>query len=233
MANLRALLFLAVAAVMLAPAASAQSVLPAKATINGYAAAPTQATIPLGGTASFNFTLTSVKVTNMVCNGPVDGTVNLSLYDSGLPGVTGAVSPSLTVTFPAAGAGTTQDATGTLKTGSVASLAVSVAANAMPNHAHAFTVNATFNAVPTGCTISAVPDDKLQPAMASIVINIQTGMGSSNSTSNPTGGCTPSATTTCPTTPANTSKASPLADVPTVALMMLAVAFVVSRRRAL
>ncbi len=233
MANLRALLFLAVAALMLAPAAAAQvSPIAPVATINGFGLAPTSATVPLGGSMNFTIAFGSLVVKNTICQAAVPGTIVLSFSDNGPVGVTGALPPTgIPITF-AASAGTDATATRT-DPAAVLNFVVSAAASAAPNHVHTFQVNATYTGPTTGCNNTGGQAMDPQPTdMETIMVTITTGPSKGNTTTTPPIGCTAGSTAaSCTNTPAPTSQASPLADVPTVALMVLGVALVVSRRK--
>lgn len=217
---------------MLAPAAQAactNSTICPVATINGFSVSPATGTVPLGGSVVFNVTVTSVTISNTVCSGTGTGTVNLSFANNGPLGITGALPASLTLNFQAsaAGAGATT-ATG-MPTAPV-QFAVTALASAPAKHDHTYQLNATFTTTPASCSNTAASGgpDTLTPGAATASVAITTGLAKGNSTTTPPVGCVGA---TCTTTPAATTKASPLADVPTVALMMLAVAFVVSRRQ--
>lgn len=228
MANLRVLSLLAAAALLLAPAVAAQSPAAPTASLTTYTVSPESATIPLGGQMTFNVTVV-VTFDKMICPAEAKTVMNIATGSRGLAGVEGTIGTLLELTVAAnvpappatSPAGTTTTATG------MGQFVVTVSPTAAPNHDHVFQLNATYSAgIPTGCHASTAPGDEMQPTnpIQTRTVSIKTGPGAGNqTTSGPSGTTTPGNN--------NTTQASPLADVPFVALMVLGVALVASRRR--
>lgn len=238
MANLRVLAFVALAALLLAPAAVAQQPTPVRpvASITTFTITPDAATIPLGGQQDFNVSMT-LELTNVIC--PQGGTATVNLLAGGMaamPGITASPPTSMQLVMPAPAPGTPPSTTSTFTGTGV--IPVAIANSAPGNHQHVFMINATFQGAgagtttnPTGCNSSPVPDDTFAPALATKTLSITTGRGTDgNTTTTPPIGCTAGSTAASCTMTSTTTEAAPLADVPTVALLVLAVALVASRR---
>ncbi|MES2154118.1 MAG: hypothetical protein V4510_03195 [bacterium] len=227
MANLRVLLIPAVAALMLVPmpadAACTSPICP-HSSVSGLTASPSSPIIPLGGSMTFNVTFTSATMTYTVCQAGT-GSVAIATSKEAPAGITIGGASSLSMPIPQS---STQDSVSGAPAAPGAQLVVNIASTAPANHMHAYTVYANYTTTPSTCSNSAASgQESVLYATAITQITFTTGPGKGNMT---TSGQPPCVGATCPTTPAGTSKASPLADVPFVALLVLGVALVASRR---
>jgi MYXO-CTERM domain-containing protein len=215
------------------PAATAQAGVNDPKIVVSLAATPKSPTIPLGGSQAFQVTVT-LATTNIFCSSPGKVTVGLMPKDSGLPGVTGVLPASVDVTVAAnlapGAASTTSGGSAT------ATLTVTVAGTAAPDHDHSFTVVAsTPAALPNGCqSLSSSPPPA---ATGSVDVALRTGPAAASTSTGGTssGACAGSASAPGVTVSAqgscsSTKKAS--FAPPLLAMTALAALALVARRRA-
>lgn len=205
---------LAVLALALLPAATAQ--LPAGGPMASVTVevAKGPATIALGSEASVPVTVT-FSLSNVVCPSPGSATVTLTYADepTPMPGLEATLAPTaLTFNLTAQ-----QYASPGFSGSQTAKLSYVASRTARPDHDHAFNITATFDGALTGC--QALPGTTVPSDSASAAHKVRTGPAAAGNGGNGTAG---------PTTEA---QASPGPELPFIAFLGIAAA-AMRRRRA-